>query len=55
VVFSLFLPFRVVLGLWNDTVTECPLNELQSPDNLTLRTEKAYISPKVFDLVVDKV
>ena len=37
VAFSLFLLFPVVLGLWYDTVTECLLNELQSPVDLILR------------------
>ena len=38
-VLSLFLIFRVVLGLWDDAVTQCLLNELQSPGDLTLRTD----------------
>ena len=38
-VILLFLLFRVVLGLWNDTVPECLINELQSPEDLTLRTD----------------
>ena len=34
-----FLLFPVVLGLWDGAVTECLLNELQSPVNFILRTD----------------
>ena len=34
----LTMPFRLVLCLWDDTVTECLLNKLQSPNDLTLQT-----------------